>query len=66
MVDVSTLTHFIPAQTEIDRLHELRRFLHGVGDARYLLQPEQLTMRLNLLDQLDAGGVLSPPRYCVA
>jgi hypothetical protein len=54
VVDVSTLTHFPHAQTEIDRLHQLRQFLHGVADARYLLQPEELPIRLSLLDQLDA------------
>jgi hypothetical protein len=52
LVDVSTIT--LPSQTEIDRLHELRLFLHGVGDARCLLQPERLTTRLALLDELDA------------
>jgi hypothetical protein len=38
----------------MDRLHELRRFLHDVGDVRCLLRPEGLTTRLNLLDRLDA------------
>jgi hypothetical protein len=38
----------------MDRLYELRRFLHGVGEARHLLQPEQLTMRLNALYELEA------------
>jgi hypothetical protein len=51
VVDVSTIAL---SQTGIDRLWELRQFLHGVGDARYLLQPERLTMRLNVLDELDA------------
>jgi hypothetical protein len=41
-------------QTEIDRLHQLRQFLHGVGDAQHLLQPERLTTRLNALYQLEA------------
>jgi tRNA/tmRNA/rRNA uracil-C5-methylase (TrmA/RlmC/RlmD family) len=54
VVDVSTQIRSLPTPAEIDRLHELRRFLHGVDDAPYLLQPEQLTMRLNLLDELDA------------
>jgi hypothetical protein len=38
----------------MDRLHELRRFLQGIGDARCLLQPERLTTRLAFLDELDA------------
>jgi hypothetical protein len=54
MVDVSTITRSVLPQNEIDRLNELRQFLHGVGDAHHLLLPEQLTMRLNLLDKLDA------------
>ena len=54
MVDVSTKTYFIPTPAEIHRLHELRQWVHRVGDAQHLLKPEQLTMRLNLLDELDA------------
>jgi hypothetical protein len=54
MVDVSTITRSVLPQNEIDRLNELRQFLHAVGDAHHLLLPEQLTMRLNLLDKLDA------------
>jgi hypothetical protein len=59
LVDVSTIAQRLPLQTEIDRLHQLRQFLHGVGDAQHLLQPEQLTMRLNALYQLEAivGGL---------
>src|ERR1700733_3938213 len=42
-------------QNEIDRLNELRHLLHVVvGAAHRLLLPEQLTMRLNVLDKLDA------------
>jgi len=48
---MSTIT-FVP-QNEIDRLYDLRQFLDGVGDA-HLLQPKRLTMRLNILDKLDA------------
>jgi hypothetical protein len=54
VVDVSTSSCFLAPQTEIDRLHQLTQFLRGVGDAQYLLHPEQLPMRLNLLDELDA------------
>jgi hypothetical protein len=54
VVDVSTIIRSVLPQNEIDRLNELRQFLHVVGDARRLLLPEQLTMRLNVLDKLDA------------
>jgi hypothetical protein len=54
VVDVSTITRSVLPQNEIDRLNELRQFLHVVGDAHRLLLPEQLTMRLNVLDKLDA------------
>jgi Histone methylation protein DOT1 len=37
-----------------DRFLDLRLFLHGVQDKRHLLQPEQLAIRLNALDELDA------------
>jgi Histone methylation protein DOT1 len=50
---VSTIIHSL-SQNELDRLYELRQFLSGVGDAQHLLHPEQLTMRLNVLDKLDA------------
>lgn len=45
-------------RNNLDRFHELRRFLHSFGDVGRLLQPEQLTMRLNALDELDTilGG----------
>lgn len=51
---MSTITYSFPLQSETDRLYELSQFLHGVGDAQHLLQPEQLTKRLNVLDKLDA------------
>jgi hypothetical protein len=54
VVDVSTVIRSVLPQNEIDRLNELRQFLHVVGDAQHLLLPEQLTMRLNVLDKLDA------------
>jgi len=38
----------------IDHTEVLRTFLLGLGDARLLLEPEQLTTRLAVLDQLDA------------
>ncbi len=50
MVDVSTVAH---SQAGIDRFHELRQFLHAVGDAQQLLQPEQLTLRLSVLYELE-------------
>lgn len=40
-------------QNEIGRWHALRLFLHSVEDVRRLLQPENLAIRLNLLDELD-------------
>ena len=54
MVDVSTIIRSVLPQNEIDRLNELRQFLYVVGGAHHLLLPEQLTMRLNLLDKLDS------------
>lgn len=54
MVDVSTTIPSVLPQSEIDRMNELRQFLHVVGDAHHLLPPEGLTMRLNVLDKLDA------------
>jgi Histone methylation protein DOT1 len=51
---VSTIIRPVLPENEIDRLHELSEFLHAVGDAHHLLVPEQLTMRLNVLDKLDA------------
>jgi Histone methylation protein DOT1 len=51
---VSTLIHQSPPQCELDRFHELRRLLDRASYARHLLQPEQLAMRLNALDELDA------------
>jgi histone methylation protein DOT1 len=53
VVDVSTIHSVLPLN-EIDRLSELRHFLRVVGDANHLLLPEHLTMRLSLLDKLDA------------
>jgi hypothetical protein len=50
VVDVSTITH---SQTGIDRVYQLRQFLRGVGDAQRLLQPEQLTLRLSVLYELE-------------
>ena len=54
MVDVSTATRSVLPQNEIDRLKELGQFLQVVGDAHHLLLPEHLTMRLNVLDKIDA------------
>ncbi len=51
---MSTITDFLAPEIETDGLFELRRLLHRVGDAQDLLQPGQLTMRLNVLDKLDA------------
>ena len=49
------------SQIATDRFRELQQLLHVAGDAQNLLQPEQLTMRLNLLDELDAlMGDLDP------
>jgi Histone methylation protein DOT1 len=59
VVDVSTIAQRLPSQTEIDRLYELRRFLRDVGDAQHLLQPEQLTIRLNALYELE--GIVGDP-----
>jgi hypothetical protein len=61
VVDVSTIISNLSSQCGIDRFHELRLFLHRVRDGRHLLRPEQLAMRLNALDELDAIiGDLAP------
>lgn len=46
-------------QIETDRFRELRLFLEAITDAKNLLEPEQLEVRLNALDELDAliGGL---------
>jgi hypothetical protein len=56
-----------------DRYQELRLFLHGVRDRRHLLRPEQLALRLNALDELDAvlgnldpGALETCPETCSA
>jgi Histone methylation protein DOT1 len=51
VVDVSTSSVLL--QNGIDP-NELRQFLRVVGDANHLLLPEHLTMRLSILDKLDA------------
>jgi len=51
---VSTTIHQPLPLSNIDRFHELQLFLHAVEEAQHLLQPEQLAIRLNLLDKLDA------------
>lgn len=58
MVDVSTICQF-PPRGDIERFPELRQFLRGAGDPDRLLEPEQLVMRLKVLDELDAvmGGL---------
>ena len=48
----TSINHPAP-QNEIGRWHALRLFLHSVEDVRRLLQPENLAIRLNLLDELD-------------
>jgi len=53
MVDVSTISYSSPPQNDVDRCGQLRQFLHGMGNARHLLQPERLAIRLNVLDALD-------------
>ena len=51
---MSTIINDLSLQSDIDRSYELRQFLHSVRDGRHLLRPEQLAMRLNALDELDA------------
>lgn len=62
MVDVSTLIQRPSLQSAVGRFHDLRQSLHAFGQRRHLLQPEQLAMRLKVLDKLDAiiGDVDAP------
>lgn len=66
VVDVST-TIELSSESDIVRCLELRPFLDRVRDVKHLLQPDQLAMRLNVLDELDAIiGDLDPgsPKKC--
>jgi hypothetical protein len=53
MVDMSTLIAGSVPRSGIDHCDVLRSFLFGLGDVRCLLGPDQLAIRLTVLDQLD-------------
>lgn len=51
---MSTTLNDLSSQSNVSRFNRLERFLDGVGDTLNLQPTEQLVLRLNALDDLDA------------
>src|ERR1700761_8086681 len=58
---MSTLAYAKSISRRADRSVALGELLHEVGELKHLLQPQHLTLRLRILDKLDALWVDCDP-----